>query len=76
MDSGYSGEIHAIISNVSSRTQAIKKGARVRQLMITSVVIADFVSGLGEESGTLFWGCAASVIKTVLKCRDGPRPPG
>ena len=29
VDSGYRGEIHAIISNVSSRTQAIKKGARV-----------------------------------------------
>ena len=29
VDSGYRGEIHAIISNVSSRTQAIQKGARV-----------------------------------------------
>ena len=43
---------HAIISNVSSRIQAIKKGARVGQLIITPVVIADFVSGLGEERGT------------------------
>ncbi len=39
VDSGYRGEIHAIISNVSSRTQAVKKGARVGQLIITSVVI-------------------------------------
>ena len=52
VDSGCRGEIHAIISNVSSRTQAIKKGARVGQLIITPVVIADFVSGLGEERGT------------------------
>ena len=37
---------------VSSRIQAIKKGARVGQLIITPVVIADFVSGLGEERGT------------------------
>lgn len=52
VDSGYRGEIHAIISNVSSRTQAIQKGARVGQLIITPVVIADFVSTLGEERGT------------------------
>lgn len=51
VDSGYRGELHAIISNVSSRTRTIKKGARVRQLIITPVVIADFVSGLGEERG-------------------------
>ncbi len=52
VDSGYRREIHAIISNVSSKTQAIKKGARVGQLIITPVVIADFVFGLGEERGT------------------------
>ncbi len=52
VDSGYRGEIHAIISNVSSKTQTLKKGARVGQLIITPVVIADFVSGLGEERGT------------------------
>lgn len=52
VDSGYRGEIHAIISNVSSRIQAIKKGARIGQLIITPVVIADFVSGLREERGT------------------------
>lgn len=52
VDSGYRGEIHAIISNISSRTQAIKKGVRIGQLIITPVVIADFVSGLGEERGT------------------------
>lgn len=56
VDSGYRGEIHAIISNVSSRTQAIQKGARVGQLIITPVVIADFVSALGEERGTRGFG--------------------
>ncbi|MCI8507392.1 MAG: hypothetical protein HFJ06_02330 [Lachnospiraceae bacterium] len=35
MDSGYRGESHAIISNVSNRTQAIKKGGRIGQLIIT-----------------------------------------
>lgn len=52
VDSGYRGEIHAIISNVSGRTHTIQEGARVGQLIIMPVVIADFVSGLGEERGT------------------------
>lgn len=52
VDSGYRGEIHAIISNVSGRTHTIPKGARVGQIVVMPVVIADFVSGLGEERGT------------------------
>ena len=52
VDSGYRGEIHAIISNVSSQTQELSKGFRVDQLVITPVVIADFVSELGEQRGT------------------------
>lgn len=52
VDSGYRGEVHAIISNVGSRTHTIRKGARVGQLVITPVVIADFVSELGKERGT------------------------
>ena len=56
VDSGYRGEIHAIISNVSNRTHTIPKGARVGQLVITPVVIADFVSELGAERGTGAFG--------------------
>ena len=52
VDSGYRGEIHAIISNVSNKTQELSKGARVGQLVITPVVIADFVLELGAERGT------------------------
>ena len=52
VDSGYRGEIHAIISNVSSKPQELSKGSRVGQLVITPVVIADFVSDLGAERGT------------------------
>lgn len=51
VDSGYRGEIHAIISNVSNRTQKLFKGPRVGQLVIMPVVIADFVSNLGEDRG-------------------------
>lgn len=52
VDSGYRGEIHAIISNVSNKPQELSKGSRVGQLVITPVVIADFVSELGEQRGT------------------------
>lgn len=56
VDSGYRGEIHAILSNVSSRTQHIPKGSRIGQLVITPVVIADFVTELGEQRGTGAFG--------------------
>ena len=52
VDSGYRGEIHAIISNVSSQPQTLLQGMRVGQLVITPVVIADFISDLGPVRGT------------------------
>lgn len=51
VDSGYRGEIHAIISNVSNRTQELIEGGRIGQLVIMPVVIADFVDELGEKRG-------------------------
>lgn len=51
VDSGYRGEIHAIISNVSNRTQELIAGDRIGQLVIMPVVIADFVDELGEKRG-------------------------
>ena len=56
VDSGYRGEIHAIISNVSNKEQTIKKDSRVGQLVITPVVIADFVTEKGTERGTGAFG--------------------
>ena len=51
VDSGYRGEIHAIISNVSNRTQELIEGDRIGQLVIMPVVIADFVDELGDKRG-------------------------
>lgn len=51
IDSGYRGEIHAIISNVSNREQEILKNTRIGQLIITPVVIADFVFEFGKSRG-------------------------
>lgn len=56
IDSGYRGEIHAIMTNCSNESYAIKQGDRVGQLVITPVVIADFVTDLGEERGSGAFG--------------------
>ena len=56
VDSGYRGEIHAIISNISNKEQTIKKDMRVGQLVITPVVIAEFVFEIGEQRGTGAFG--------------------
>lgn len=51
IDSGYRGEIHAIVSNVSDEPYHINEGDRIGQLVVTPVVIADFVTEKGEERG-------------------------
>lgn len=56
IDSGYRGEIHAIISNVSNSDQMLQKHARIGQLVITPVIIADFVFDLGDKRGTKAFG--------------------
>lgn len=49
IDSGYRGEIHAIINNVGTQSQTLYKDTRVGQLVITPVLIADFVLDLGDS---------------------------
>lgn len=56
VDSGYRGEIHAIISNVSNEAHTISKDTRIGQLVITPVVIADFVSERDKARGTGAFG--------------------
>ena len=56
VDSGYRGEIHAIISNVGSEVQTIPENTRIGQLIVMPVVIADFVIEFGEKRGTGAFG--------------------
>ena len=56
IDSGYRGEIHAVITNCSDYPVGIKAGDRIGQLVIFPVVLADFVWDLGEERGTGAFG--------------------
>lgn len=56
IDSGYRGEIHAIVTNHTTVDFWIKKGERIGQLVILPVVLADFVTELGEERATGAFG--------------------
>lgn len=49
VDSGYKGEIHAIVTNNTGEGKWLHDGTRIGQLVILPVVIADFVSNLGPE---------------------------
>lgn len=49
IDSGYRGEIHAIVSNIGKEDFYVNKGTRIGQLVILPVILVDFVSNLGQE---------------------------
>ena len=51
IDPGYKGEIHAIVSNVSDEPYQVNVDDRIGQLVITPVVIADFVTETTNERG-------------------------
>lgn len=51
IDSGYRGEIHAVISNVGHDTYTIKEGDRVGQLVILPVITPDFTFEAFKERG-------------------------
>lgn len=51
IDSGYTGEIHAIVSNLNDHEIKLEKNTRIAQLVITPIIIADYVDEVGEERG-------------------------
>lgn len=51
IDSGYRGEIHAIVSNISDKPYQVNIEDRLGQLVVTPVVIADFVTETGDHRG-------------------------
>lgn len=56
IDSGYRGEIHAIVTNCSNTEFLIKNGDRIGQLVIMPVVVADFITEDIAERGTGAFG--------------------
>lgn len=51
VDSGYRGEIHAIVSNLSDENFVVHNGDRIGQLVVTPVIIADFTTEDIKERG-------------------------
>jgi len=56
IDSTYTGEIHAIVTNHAQTECYISKGMRVGQLVVLPCAICDFVTSLGKERGTNGFG--------------------
>lgn len=56
IDSGYRGEIHALVTNTNDYSVQILEGDRIGQLVITPIVIAEFVSETGTERGSNGFG--------------------
>jgi dUTP pyrophosphatase len=56
IDSGYRGEVHAIVSNLGDEPYQIYREDRIGQLVVTPVIIADFVTETGEQRGTGAFG--------------------
>lgn len=56
IDSGYRGEVFAIVSNLTEYAQYIKKGMRIGQLVVIPCIICDFVTEFGDERGTGAFG--------------------
>ena len=56
IDSGYTGEVHAIITNTTDKQYIIKKDDKIAQLVVTPILLVDFVESLGEERGANGFG--------------------
>lgn len=56
VDSGYTGEIHGIITNTTNNIYIINKDDRIGQLVITPVILTEFVEELGNERGNQGFG--------------------
>ena len=51
IDSGYRGEIHAIITNTTDNTYIINKNDRIGQLVILPIILCDFVEKFDNIRG-------------------------
>ena len=56
IDSGYRGEVCAIVSNLIDHAQHIPDGTRIGQIVVMPFIICDFVTEFGDERGTEAFG--------------------
>lgn len=51
IDSGYRGEVHAILYNTTDKEFYIEAGQKVGQLVVRPVLYVEYVDSLGDERG-------------------------
>ena len=56
IDSGYRGQVHAIVTNCGSDRYIVRNGEKIGQLVILPCVMAELVEDLGENRGTGAFG--------------------
>lgn len=56
IDSGYRGEVHAIITNSTDNQYMINKDDKIGQIVVIPIILCDFVEELGNERGTGAFG--------------------
>ena len=56
IDSGYRGEIHAIITNCSTESVCVENGMKIGQLVVMPIVICDFITEDIKERGDAGFG--------------------
>lgn len=56
IDSGYTGEIHAILTNTTDESYIVHKDDKIAQLVVTPIILVDYVLQLGEERGANGFG--------------------
>lgn len=61
IDSGYRGEIHAILQNTTDVPYQIMAATKVGQLVIRPVIYAEFVDELGAERNDSGFGSSGNV---------------
>lgn len=52
IDSGYRGEIHAIVTNNTDDSIELSAGERIGQIVVVPIIVPDFVTEVGEARGT------------------------
>lgn len=56
VDAGYTGEIHALVCNITDKDYFFKQGEKVGQLVCRPIIYAEFVDNLGTERGDAGFG--------------------
>lgn len=56
IDSGYRGEIHAIVTNTTNEEKYISEGQKIGQLVVTPIILTEFVETLSNNRGTGAFG--------------------